>query len=222
MESELDTLQVTLARTFPGQNVRAWYGTESGASQVDYGLQLALSERPRIFVGRYSPFFWLWSIFSVLSYLGNHQTRWRISAKLPTSTETRAEYLSARHERAHFGDWNSMAGQMLTGLQGFSHYNFDNLIVVTNQELLVVAVSSNEKNAEITFRIPLANIAWTRRPHREKHRIQFGFTDGSWHTPRVEKYRKSEEFMELFPHTLPHTAKIPDVLATPPTEGIGS
>ncbi|MEU9607023.1 hypothetical protein [Streptomyces sp. NPDC048057] len=224
MGSKPDPLQVTLARILPGQQVRGIFTTESGASEVRYGLQLSFSDRPRILTDRVNPFFWLGDAWAVIVYFSNSQPRWRTSAKLPQDAETRAKYLSeSQHEHEQFGNWDSLAGMMLTGLQGRARCIFSNRIVVTDQELLVVAVSLNKKHAEITFRAPLANIAWTRRPHRKKHRIQFGFIDGSWHTPTVQgDYCTPQKFMDIFPETLPHTAKIPDVLAAPPSEGIGS
>ncbi|MFI1827081.1 hypothetical protein ACH41E_11640 [Streptomyces sp. NPDC020412] len=223
MGSKPDALQKALAQSCPGQHVRGTFLTESGARSVDHSLQLALSDRPQILPGRINPLFWLWDAWAVIAYLASGEPRWRTSAKLPRSAEIRKDFLSdSRHERAHFGDWNSIAGQMLTGFQGRARCIFDNCIVVTDQELLVVATSFNEKYAEITFRTPLTNIAWTRRPHRQKNRLQFGFIDGSWHTPSMVSYSKSQGFMDLFPNTLPHTAKIPDVLSSPPAEGIGS
>ncbi|MFH8615667.1 hypothetical protein ACH4E8_11435 [Streptomyces sp. NPDC017979] len=198
--------------------------TDSGASEVDHAFQLSFSDRPRILVDRVNPLFWLGDAWAVIVYLSSGEPRWLSSAELPQGAETRARYLSdSRHEHPHFGDWGSMAGKMLTGLQGRARCMFNNRIVVTDQELLVIALSPNERHAEVTFRTPLTSIAWTRRPHRKKHRIQFGFIDGSWHTPETNKlYRSPKDFLELFPHTLPHTAKIPDVLSTPPAEGTGS
>ncbi|MEU5979430.1 hypothetical protein [Streptomyces sp. NPDC047315] len=224
MESKPDPLQVTLAKICPGQQVRGIFTTESGASEVSSELQLSFYKRPRIMVDRVNPFFWLGDAWAVIVYFSTGGPNWLTTAKLPMSAEIRAEYLSdSRHEHAHFGDWSSLAGQILTGLQGRARCIFSNRIVVTDQELLVVAVSLNKKHAEITFRTPLRNIAWTRRPHRKKHRIQFGFIDGSWHTPTVQgDYCTPQKFMDIFPETLPHTAKIPDVLTSPPAEGTGS
>lgn len=224
MGSKTYPLQETLARILPGQQVRGVFTTESGAREVRHEFQLSFADRPRILVDRVNPFFWLGDAWAVLVYLSTSQPSWLTSAKLPHDAEARAKYLSdTGHEHAHFGDWNSLAGQMLKGLQGRARCMFENRIVVTDQELMVVAVSFREKHAEITFRTPLTNISWTRRPHRKKGRIQFGFIDGSWHTPTTQRYYISpQEFIEIFPETLPHTAKIPDVLAGPPAEGIGS
>ncbi|MFH8403615.1 hypothetical protein ACH4FX_02410 [Streptomyces sp. NPDC018019] len=48
-------------------------------------------------------------------------------------------------------------------------------------------------------------LAWTRRRNTGLD-VQFGFTDGSWGTVVVTP---EEDFMQVFPGTLPHTVPIP-------------
>ncbi|XIG76813.1 hypothetical protein C1N81_28375 [Streptomyces sp. SGAir0957] len=202
----------------PGQDVRGYYVTESGAAAFPKELGLAFNERPWVFYDRVNPLYYIWRNFVVFDWVTSGTPRWKTSAELPHRAEQRARYLAQpKEERRHFGDWNSLAGRMLTGLQARARCLFETRVVVTDQELLVVAVSDNRKHAHVTFHTSLADVAWTRRPHHQKDRIQFGFSDGSWHIAKVDRTdHRSPEFLEVFPDTLPHTAELPDVFAGPP------
>lgn len=222
MRNEPNTVLTTLQAVCPGQSVRGYYVTESGATDLPKELGLAFGERPWVLEGRVNPLYYVWRNFVVFDWVTSGTPRWKTSATLPHGAEQRARYFAkTNEEHHHFGDWNSMAGRMLTGLQGRARCLFQNHVVVTDEELLIVAFSDNEKHGQVTFRASLADVAWTRRPHHQKDRIQFGFSDGSWHIAKVVRTdHRSPKFLEVLPDTLPHTAKIPDVLAG--TQGGGS
>ncbi|MFJ8827287.1 hypothetical protein ACIREE_36670 [Streptomyces sp. NPDC102467] len=215
MKNEPNTILTTLQTACPGQKVRGYYVTESGASAFPSELGLAFGERPWVLYDRVNPLYYIWRNFVVIDWIGSGKPRWKTSATLPHGSERRARYFAkTKEEYRHFGDWNSLAGHMLTGLQGRARCLFQNHLVVTDEELLIVALSDNEKHAQITFRVPLADVPWTRSPHHQKDRIQFGFSDGSWHTAKVVRTdHRSPKFLEVLPDTLPHTAQLPDVLA---------
>ncbi|MFJ8827286.1 hypothetical protein ACIREE_36665 [Streptomyces sp. NPDC102467] len=222
LRDKVDTFQDLVKRADAGE-LRGHFSTYESPSDLENGLQLALVERPWNFSGRVNPIYWIGRILVVVKILGSGVPRLWNSAKLPQSAEERARLLAdTKREHAHFGGWNSMAGRMLMGVQGRSRCCFtENYVLVTDQEVLVSAITFSEKHAQITFRAPLTDIAWTRKPRQgyleSKCTMQFGFTDGSWQTLKMGSTSSDlTKITELFPQTLPGTETIPDAFAGSP------
>ncbi|MFJ9088358.1 hypothetical protein ACIRL3_38705 [Streptomyces sp. NPDC102384] len=116
--------------------------------------------------------------------------------------------------RAFWGGWNSVAGQLEAATQPRSGWLcIHSFLVLTPEHLQVFYAPSAQateyevgEGAQAGWQIPRSRLSWIRKHHKKEGCFEFGFDDGSWCTLYLPAH---EEAMPQIPGILAAGAPTP-------------